>query len=132
MTMSDPIADMLTRIRNGQQARLSHIVAPASKKLQNVLKVLKDEGYIRDYEVGGEDAKKPVLMVHLKYHEGEPVIRMIKRVSTPGRRTYASVDTLPRVHNGLGISVISTSKGMLSDYEARAQKVGGEVICSVF
>jgi len=132
MSMNDPIADMLTRIRNGQQARLARIQAPASKAIVNVLSVLKKEGFIRDYDT--QEVRKGVneVLVDLKYQDGEPVISEIKRVSTPGRRVYSSAEELPRIHNGLGIAVVSTSHGVMSDHQARQTNVGGEVLCSVF
>ena len=132
MSMTDPLGDMLTRIRNGLQARKDTIAAPASNNRQRLLDVLEREGYIRGYERVDHGNGKAELKIMLKYHEGEPVISSIKRVSTPGRRVYSSVRDLPRVHNGLGISIISTPKGVLSDAEARDQNVGGEVLCTVF
>lgn len=132
MSMTDPLGDMLTRIRNGLHAHKDIIGAPASKTRQRVLDVLKREGYIRGYERVEEDAGKAELKIMLKYHEGAPVISNIARVSKPGRRVYSSVRDLPLVHNGLGISIVSTPKGVLSDQEARAENVGGEVLCTVF
>ncbi|UTW54312.1 30S ribosomal protein S8 [Kordiimonas sp. SCSIO 12610] len=132
MSMTDPIGDMLTRIRNGLQARKSVISSPASKTRQRVLDVLEREGYIRGYSRVEGDANKAELSIELKYHEGEPVIRTLNRVSKPGRRVYSAVSDLPRVHNGLGISIVSTPKGVLSDAEARENNVGGEVLCTVF
>lgn len=131
MTMTDPLGDMLTRIRNGQQANLNSIMSPASNLRADVLGVLKREGYIRDYERTQGESGKPEIRIELKYHEGEPVIRTIARVSKPGRRVYSSIGDLPRVSNGLGISILSTPKGVLSDSEARAEHVGGEVLCNV-
>ncbi|HZH26166.1 MAG TPA: 30S ribosomal protein S8 [Azospirillaceae bacterium] len=132
MALSDPLGDMLTRIRNGQRARMSAVDSPASKLRMNVLEVLKREGYIRGYTE--EEVRPGVrnLRIELKYHEGEPVIRRIDRVSKPGRRIYSKIADLPRVSNGLGISILSTPRGVLSDNEARAQNVGGEVLCQVF
>jgi small subunit ribosomal protein S8 len=132
MGMTDPLADMLTRIRNGQHARLSRVLCPASKQLANVLEVLKDEGYIGGYSTEDKGPGKKDLVIDLKYHDGEPVIREVHRVSKPGRRLYSKSDALPRVHNGLGISIVTTSKGIMSDYQARLANVGGEVICTVF
>ena len=132
MSMTDPLGDMLTRIRNGQQARKDTISAPASHLRANVLDVLKREGYIRDYirrEVRPGIAE---VDIQLKYHEGEPVIREINRVSTPGRRVYSKIKDLQRVYNGLGIAILSTPRGVLSDTEARDMNVGGEVLCQVF
>ncbi|RMF12808.1 MAG: 30S ribosomal protein S8 [Alphaproteobacteria bacterium] len=130
--MTDPLGDMLTRIRNGLQARKETIRAPASKQRERVLDVLQREGFILGYERVELDNNKAELEIRLKYHEGEPVIRSIERVSRPGRRIYSGVKDLPRVANGLGISIVSTPKGVLSDAEARKENVGGEVICKVF
>jgi small subunit ribosomal protein S8 len=132
MTMTDPISDLLTRIRNGQRANKSSVMSPGSKQRVNVLDVLKREGYIRGYEAAEDDRSLPVLRIELKYHEGEPVIREVHRVSKPGCRVYSKIKDLQRVYNGLGISILSTPRGVLSDGEARAQNVGGEVICTVF
>ena len=129
MSMSDPIADMLTRIRNGQSAAKTDVSMPASKIKQAIAKVLKDEGYIKDYSVS--DDAKAQMTVSLKYFEGRPVIESIKRVSRPGLRIYKNKDELPKVLNGLGVAVISTSKGVMTDREARAAGFGGEVICLV-
>ena len=130
--MNDPIGDMLTRIRNAQMRRRSTVMTPASKLRAWVLDVLKDEGYIRGYEkVTGENGH-PAIEISLKYYEGEPVIRELKRVSKPGRRVYLGVDNIPQVRQGLGVSIVSTSKGVMSDANARAAKVGGEVLCTVF
>ena len=131
MTMTDPLGDMLTRIRNGLRARKDTIVAPASRNRERLLEVLEREGYIRGFERQEISAGIAEFRIMLKYHEGDPVIRSIARVSKPGRRVYSSVHDLPRVHNGLGISVISTPKGVLSDTEAREANVGGEVLCLV-
>ena len=132
MTMSDPLGDMLTRIRNGQRARQAVVASPASKVRANVLDVLKREGYIRGFT--REDLRPGVaeLKIELKYVDGEPVIREIARVSKPGRRIYSRIADLPRSYNGLGITILSTPRGVLSDNEARAAKVGGEVLCRVF
>lgn len=131
MSMTDPIGDLLTRIRNGQRANKAVIETPASKLRARVLEVLQREGYIRGYETD-ENEGKPLFRIELKYHDGAPVIRSITRVSKPGRRVYSSVSELPRVQNGLGISIVSTPKGVLSDAEARDANVGGEVLCTVF
>ncbi len=132
MALSDPLGDMLTRIRNGQHARMSAVQSPASKLRANVLEVLKWEGYIRGYSQ--EELRPGVaqLKIELKYHEGEPVIKKIARVSTPGRRVYKKIADLPRHFNGLGIMILSTPRGVMSDNEARAANVGGEVLCEVF
>ena len=132
MSMSDPIGDMLTRIRNGLQARKSFVKSPASKTRQRILDVLQREGYIAGYSREELENNKAELTIELKYFEGKPVIRTLNRVSKPGRRVYSAVSDLPRVHNGLGISVVSTPRGVLSDAEAREQNVGGEVLCTVF
>ncbi|MGA8760190.1 MAG: 30S ribosomal protein S8 [Stellaceae bacterium] len=132
MSMSDPLGDMLTRIRNGQRARQAVVASPASRMRANVLEVLKREGYIRGFS--REDLRPGVaeLKIELKYVDGEPVIREIARVSKPGRRIYSRIADLPRSYNGLGIAILSTPRGVLSDNEARAAKVGGEVLCRVF
>ena len=128
----DPLSDMLARIRNAQERGKSKVVSPASKLRENVLNVLQQEGFIRSFATVQKDGNKAEIEIELKYYEGEPVIREITRVSKPGRRIYASVDKLPTVYNGLGISILSTPKGVMSDAEARSQNVGGEVICTVF
>lgn len=132
MSMSDPLADMLTRIRNGQRVNKETVSSPASNMRQLVLDVLEREGFIRGYRRADDDSGKPQINIELKYHDGSPVIREIKRISKPGLRVYSSVADLPRVRNGLGISIVSTPKGVLSDSEARHQNVGGEIICTVF
>jgi small subunit ribosomal protein S8 len=131
MSMTDPLADMLTRIRNGQQAKLFTIMSPFSKIRQGVLEVLKSEGYIRNYEVL-QDGNKSELKIELKYFEGQPVIKKIEKVSKPGRRVYSKIDELKKVLNGLGVSILSTPKGVMSDHDARQQNIGGEVLCYVF
>ncbi len=130
--MTDPLGDLLTRIRNAQQARKATVQSPASKIRANVLEVLQREGYIRGYS--REEVRPGVaeLTIELKYVDGEPVIREITRVSKPGRRVYSRIADLPRVYNGLGISILSTPKGVMSDNEARAANLGGEVLCRVF
>ncbi|MEJ5231153.1 MAG: 30S ribosomal protein S8 [Geminicoccaceae bacterium] len=132
MVGSDPLGDMLTRIRNGQRAQKASVRSPASKLRERVLEVLKREGYIRNYETIDVRPGIKELSIELKYHNGEPVIREIKRVSKPGRRIYAGVKDLPKVYNGLGIAIISTPRGVVSDAEARELKVGGEILCTVF
>lgn len=132
MTMSDPLGDMLTRIRNGQNAGKSVVVSPASKLRSNVLDVLKREGYIRGYKSTEVRNGVQEIEIELKYHEGEPVIREIERISRPGRRVYSKIKDLPRFYNGLGIQILSTPRGIMSDNEARAANVGGEVLCQVF
>jgi len=132
MTMSAPLGDMLTRIRNGQRARQAVVASPASKIRANVLEVLKREGYIRGFTREQTRPGVSELRIELKYVDGEPVIREISRVSKPGRRIYSRIIDLPRSYNGLGISILSTPRGVMSDNEARAAKVGGEVLCRVF
>ncbi len=131
MALTDPLGDLLARIRNGQQAGKSSIESPASKLRSSVLEVLKKEGYIRGYEAV-QDGNKLNLRIELKYFEGEPVIKTISRVSKPGRRVYSGISELPKVRGGLGISILSTPRGVMSDVEARAANVGGEVLCRVF
>jgi len=130
--MNDPLGDMLTRIRNGQRAKLSTIKSPASRLRANVLTVLEREGYIRGFETAEVSPGIAEIRIELKYHDGAGVIREITRVSKPGRRVYAKIKDLPRVYNGLGISILSTPQGVMSDAEARAANVGGEVLCQVF
>lgn len=132
MSLSDPLGDMLTRIRNAQRARHAACVAPASKLRASVLEALKREGYIRGFSL--EEVRKGIsqIRIELKYSEGEPVIKEIHRVSRPGRRVYSKIKELPRVYAGLGVSILSTPRGVLSDAEARAANVGGEVLCRVF
>lgn len=131
MSMNYRLADMLTLIRNGQQARLAAVRCQASKLLGNVLEVLKAEGYISDYKKVTEGAKSN-FEIELKYHEGDRVIKEIKCISKPGRRIYCAIAKLPKFYNGLGIAILSTSKGVMSDFQARQAGVGGEVLCSVF
>jgi len=130
--MNDPIGDMLTRIRNGQMRGKSTVITPASKLRAWVLDVLADEGYIRGYEAQTGSDGHPAFEISLKYYEGTPVIREVKRVSTPGRRVYMGVNDIPTVRQGLGVSIVSTPKGVMSDANARAANVGGEVLCTVF
>jgi small subunit ribosomal protein S8 len=132
MPVSDPIADLLTRIRNGQSKNKRTILAPASKAKAAVLDVLKSEGYIRGYTRHDEESGRSNFEIELKYADGKPVITEVHRVSRPGRRIYFGVEDLPRVYNGLGISILSTPRGVMSDLEARRQNVGGELICTVF
>ncbi|TVQ55490.1 MAG: 30S ribosomal protein S8 [Rhodobacteraceae bacterium] len=130
--MNDPLGDMLTRIRNAQMRRKTSVRTPASKLRGRVLEVLRDEGYIRGFELIDNGDHKPEYEIALKYYDGRPVIRELKRVSTPGRRNYAPVAAMPSVRNGLGLAIISTSRGVMSDAQARAANVGGEVLCTVF
>jgi small subunit ribosomal protein S8 len=130
MSMNDPISDMLTRIRNAQQAEKESVSMPSSKLKAAIAKVLKDEGYIEDFAVRGE-ASKPVLEVELKYYAGSPVIEKIERVSRPGLRIYKPSRDIPNVMNGLGVAIVSTSKGVMTDRKARGMGIGGEVLCIV-
>ena len=130
MSMTDPIADMLTRIRNAQMIERATVEMPSSKVKVAIAKVLKDEGYIDGYKLGGE-AAKPVLEIALRYHAGRPVIERIERVSRPGLRVYRGRDALPQVMNGLGVAIVTTPKGVMTDRKARASGVGGEVLCYV-
>jgi small subunit ribosomal protein S8 len=132
MSMNDPLGDMLTRIRNAQLRGKSIVRTPASKLRVWVLEVLQSEGYIRGYEAVTGDDGHPAIDIALKYFEGAPVIREIRRVSTPGRRVYMGVRELPSVRNGLGVSIVSTPKGVMSDAAARSANVGGEVLCTVY
>jgi small subunit ribosomal protein S8 len=130
--LTDPIGDMLTRIRNAVMAKKKEVVVePASKLKMAILDVLKREGYIEGYKIEGEGVKKKII-VYLKYYQGKPVIQVIERVSKPGRRIYVGVEEIPKVYNGLGIAILSTPKGVLSDREAKKLRVGGELICKVF
>ena len=131
MPMTDPLGDMLTRIRNGQQAKKDSVLSPASKLRTRVLDVLQREGYIRGYQEDANGVQKN-LRIELKYFEGQPAIQHLSRVSKPGRRVYSGAQELPRIRGGLGITIVSTPKGVLSDAEARAQNVGGEVLAEVF
>ena len=132
MSFADPIGDMITRIRNAQLRALYKVKIPSSKFRAKILEVLKQEGYIADYKVLSEDNNKNTLLVDLKYHNGSPVIKEIKRVSKPGRRIYASATSIPKINNGLGIAILSTPKGVMSDVDAIKKKIGGEIICKVF
>ena len=132
MTMTDPLGDMLTRIRNGAARRKTNVTTPASKLRARVLDVLQSEGYIRGYSTTEFGNGRTEFDIELKYHEGQPVIRSISRVSKPGRRVYSSVETMPRVADGLGVTIVSTPRGVMSDHLAREQNVGGEVLCKVF
>jgi len=132
MSFSDPISDMITRIRNAQMRKLPSVNIPNSKFRARILDVLKEEGYISDYKTISDTKTKPSLHVDLKYHNGIPVIKEIKRISKPGRRIYSKADSLPKVQSGLGMVIISTSMGIMSDNNARLKKIGGEIICRVF
>ena len=132
MTLTDPIGDMFSRIRNGQMRSLNSIDIPSSIFRQNILKILKEAGYIKDYYIEKTENNKSSLKINLKYYEGYPVIKEIKRISKPGRRVYSRATSIPKVMNGLGLAILSTPKGVMSDTDARKKNIGGEVICRVF
>ena len=132
MSMNDPLSDMLTRIRNGQQARKAVIAAPYSKLQESVCKVLQDEGYIRGYKVVEIGTNKKELSIELKYDAGQPVIKELTRISKPGRRVYTQIKGVGQFYNGLGIKILSTPQGVMADHKAKAANVGGEVLCQVF
>jgi len=132
MTLMDPIGDMLTRLRNGQQRLMSKVEMPSSNLRLKILEVLKIEGFISSYHIEKKDNNKISLIVDLKYYEGNPVIKDIKRISKPGRRVYSRATSIPRIQNGLGLAIISTNKGVMSDIEARKNNIGGEILCKVF
>src|SRR6202162_4478253 len=131
MAMNDPLGDLLSRIRHAQMRNKSKVTSPNSRLRESLLEVLKNEGYIRGYAVVEKNGRTE-FEIELKYFDGEPVIREIERVSKPGRRVYVSVRTLPRIHNGLGVAILSTPKGVMADHDAREQNVGGEILCTVF
>ena len=132
MSFADPIGDMITRIRNAQLRNLNKVIIPNSKFRAKILDVLKQEGYISNFKVVSQTNNKNILEVDLKYNNGLPVIKEIKRVSKPGRRIYAKADSIPKIQNGLGLAIVSTSMGVMSDNDARLKKIGGEIICRVF
>ena len=132
MSLTDPIGDMFSRIRNGQMRSLNSIDIPSSNFRKNILKILKEEGYIKDFYIEKSEDNKILLKINLKYYEGDPVIKEIKRISKPGRRVYSRANSIPRVMNGLGLAILSTPKGVMSDTEAKENNVGGEIICRVF
>ena len=132
MSLNDPLGDMLTRIRNAQLRRKTTVTTPASRLREHVLNVLVEEGYIRGYSRTDYEGGRAEFDIELKYFDGEPVIKDIKRISTPGRRVYSSVRDLPMVANGLGVAILSTPKGVMSDSRARTENVGGEILCHVF
>ena len=131
MSLSDPIGDMIARIKNAQTRNHKKVELPSSKFKVKIAEILKSEGFIIDYKINTE-TKKSVLLINLKYHSGNPVISTIERVSKPGRRIFSSAESLPKINNGLGIAIVSTPKGVMTDIDARKQKVGGEIICKVF
>ena len=132
MTIIDPIGDMFTRIRNGQMRSLNSVEIPASKFRSKILDILKSEGYINNYFLESSENNKKIIKVNLKYYEGNPVIKEIKRISKPGRRVYSRANSIPKIQNGLGLAIISTPQGVMSDVDARKNNIGGEVICKVF
>ena len=132
MSFTDPIADMITRIRNAQLRNLSSVIIPSSKFRARILDVLKGEGYISDYKFNNGKKNKGTLLVNLKYNNGSPVIKEIRRISKPGRRIYTKADSIPKIQSGLGIAIVSTSIGIMTDSDARLKNVGGEIICKVF
>ena len=131
MSLSDPIGDMIARVKNAQARRHKKVELPSSKFKSKIADILKNEGFIKDFKVSSEE-KKNILSLELKYHSGNPVISNFERVSKPGRRIFSSADSLPKINNGLGIAILSTPKGVMTDIDARKQKVGGEIICKVF
>ena len=131
MSLSDPIGDMIARIKNAQIRNHKVVELPSSNFKISIAEILKSEGYIADFKINDE-SKKPTLLINLKYHSGNPVISTIERISKPGRRIFSSAESLPKINNGLGIAIISTPKGVMTDLDARKQKVGGEIICKVF
>jgi small subunit ribosomal protein S8 len=132
MTLTDPIGDMFSRIRNGQMRSLNSVDIPSSNFRKNILKILKNEGFIKDYYIEKSQNNKTNLKINLKYYEGDPVIKEITRISKPGRRIYSRANSIPKVMNGLGLAILSTPKGVMSDVEARKNNLGGEIICRVF
>jgi len=132
MSFADPISDMITRIRNAQLRRLNTVKIPNSKFRTKILNVLKEEGYISDFKTASNEKNNKFLLVDLKYNNGSPVIREISRVSKPGRRIYSKAESIPKIQNGLGIAIVSTSQGIMTDNDARSKKIGGEIICRVF
>ena len=131
MSLSDPIGDMIARVKNAQSRNHKKVELPSSNFKTKIADILKNEGFIKDFKIDG-DNKKPILSLELKYHSGNPVISNFERVSKPGRRIFSSADSLPKINNGLGIAIVSTPKGVMTDMDARKQKVGGEIICKVF
>jgi small subunit ribosomal protein S8 len=132
MTMTDPVGDMFSRIRNGQMRSLETVDMPSSNFRKNILEILKSEGFIRDYYIEKLENNKINLKINLKYYEGTPVIKEIKRISKPGRRVYSRATSIPRVMNGLGLAILSTPKGVMTDTQARKNNIGGEIICRIF
>ena len=131
MSLSDPIGDMIARVKNAQDRSHKKVELPSSNFKMRIADILKNEGFIKDYKINKDD-NKSVLLLELKYHSGNPVINTFERVSKPGRRIFSSADSLPKINNGLGIAIVSTPKGVMTDIDARKQRVGGEIICKVF
>ena len=131
MSLSDPVGDMIARVKNAQARKHKKVELPSSKFKSKIADILKNEGFIKDFKVSTEE-KKNILSLELKYHSGNPVISNFERVSKPGRRIFSSADSLPKINNGLGIAILSTPKGVMTDIDARKQKVGGEIVCKVF
>ena len=131
MSLSDPIGDMIARVKNAQARKHKKVELPSSKFKSKIADILKNEGFIKDFKVSTEE-KKNILSLELKYHSGNPVISNFERVSKPGRRIFSSAESLPKINNGLGIAILSTPKGVMTDIDARKQKVGGEIVCKVF
>ena len=132
MSLSDPIGDMIARVKNAQSRNHKKVNLPSSNFKVKIADILKNEGFIKDFKINNEDNNKTVLSLELKYHSGNPVINAFERVSKPGRRIFSSANSLPKINNGLGIAIISTPKGVMTDIDARKQRVGGEIICKVF
>ena len=132
MSLSDPIGDMIARVKNAQSRNHKKVNLPSSNFKAKIADILKNEGFIKDFKINTEDNNKTVLSLELKYHSGNPVINAFERVSKPGRRIFSSAHSLPKINNGLGIAIISTPKGVMTDIDARKQRVGGEIICKVF
>ena len=132
MSLSDPIGDMIARVKNAQDRSHKKVELPSSNFKVKIADILKNEGFIRDFKVNTENKNKSTLSLELKYHSGNPVISTFERVSKPGRRIFSSADSLPKINNGLGIAIVSTPKGVMTDIDARKQRVGGEIICKVF
>jgi small subunit ribosomal protein S8 len=131
MSLSDPIGDMIARVKNAQARKHKKVELPSSNYKSKIADILKNEGFIKDFKVNNEN-NKPILSLDLKYHSGNPVISTFERVSKPGRRIFSSAQSLPKINNGLGIAIVSTPKGVMTDIDARKQKIGGEIICKVF
>ena len=132
MSLSDPIGDMIARVKNAQARSHKKVELPSSNFKTKIADILKNEGFIKDFKINSENNNKPTILLELKYHSGNPVISAFERVSKPGRRIFSSADSLPKINNGLGIAIVSTPKGVMTDMDARKQKVGGEIICKVF